>query len=110
PDPPVHLDRGRKGLPHLLQPPLVRVHRHLTGGGGRSGMDALPPSRRPRADGGAMEALATDWRAVFHRVPLPERAWGVLLVLGPGASAAQRKRRNRRLVRDPHGYLRPEAA
>lgn len=63
-----------------------------------------------REGGGAMEALATDWRAVFHRVPLPERAWGVLLVLGPGASAAQRKRRNRRLVRDAHGHLRPEAA
>ncbi len=96
---------GAAGRPHLLvQPPLVRVHRHQLRADAGLGLAVGARSGNPAAGSGAVEKVAPHRRAFRHGISLARRRRPVPLVPHARASVARRRRARAALVR--HQYRR----
>ncbi len=103
------LDRRRGGTRHLLQPPLVRVHRHDRGRARRSRLGARHASGRPAAGGRPPRGDARERRHLRGRVPLQVPRRDLALAPRPGGADPPRGRVDRLLDRHRDGHRRPQA-
>ena len=103
------LDRRGRRLHRLLQPPLVRLHRHHAGGDAGRRLGGRP--RPGRAAGGRppLDALHRNRRAVRDGVPAARRRRRLPLVPDAREPAARRIRRRRALGGHQHQHRRDAA-
>ncbi len=95
-------------LPRLLQPALVRVHRHAGGLHRRRGLERDLPSGRAAGGLAALAPLAGHRRALRDRVPPAPARRGLSLGARPGdADPRSPHRGDRALVRHLHRHRRP---
>src|SRR6266496_1072570 len=86
---PDRVDSGPNRGSDVLQPALVRVHRHVTGRGRAELVVHGRPSRRPAGGGQPPRADAPKWRHVRDRVPLQARRRRVPVAPRAGGADAE---------------------